>query len=573
MANLPVRNLGGVGVVTDVNPYDLPNNAFSDARNVLFDDGRISRAPVFKQLFPTPTSPLTFASIATNFNTETNTFESPQGAPTSDIRFVASYSDPTEGEVALIADKTGIVRTYPGGVLQFATPVSGTLVTNEEPWAHSQVAGISFLSRAGMIPYGRKIDTDTEYKYLSTPAGSDWSANDTCAVIRSYLDYAIALNVTKNTTEYPTMVKWSGPIGIGTTVGGVIWDPADTTSSAGENILGELRNPILDGLALGSQFIIYSENQVYLMEYTGSSLVFNFRRLFATGGIINTNCVAEVEGKHYVFGSDDIYIHDGISRKSIADGRIRKKIFKNILRNNFKKCFVLHDSATSLIYFCYKSQESNLGFNNTQFCNKAAVYNYKNDTWTFMDLPNIVGGSEITFDLTDQGYPAVGQSYQEYNTSYNSFNADTAKIPAMVGVTDTANGLTESRTYAADLPTLGKISVSPESETVKEAYVERIGIDLDDSGLPLRSYKTILSFTPQAEFDASEGDLTLKIGATDRASDPVVWYTEYDFRPDEVERIDTRASGKYLAYRLSMNEIEDFKFSGFDAEVVSTSKR
>ena len=570
MANLPVRNLGGVGVVTDVNPYDLPPNAFSDARNVLFDDGRVSRAPVFKQLFPNPTSPKAFSDYTTEtFADVTGTFENAEGDPVTDIRFVASYSDITDGEVALIADKEGGVRTYPEGSLQFATPVTGTLTSNEEPWAHAQIAGISVLSRKGMVPYGRKIDTDTEYEFFS----GDWPSTDTCAVVRSYLDFMIALNVTKDTDEFPTMVKWSDPIQVGTEVANVVWDPTDPANTAGENILAELRNPILDGLVLGSQFIIYSENQVYLMEYTGSSLVFNFRRLFPTGGIINTNCVAEVEGKHYVFGSDDIYMHDGVSRKSLADGRVRRKIFTKILRNDFKKSFVLHDSATSLIYFCYKSNESGLGFSNTDFCNKAAVYNYKNDTWTFMDLPNIVGGTEITYDLSSKNYPSATNSYQAYNTSYSSFSADTAKIPVMVGVTDTVNGLTESRTYAADLPTIGKISIEPEAETVKEAYVERLGIDLDDTGLPLRSYKTILSITPQAEFEASEGQLTLKIGATDRASDPVVWYTEYDFRPDEVERIDTKASGKYLAYRLSMNEIEDFKFSGFDAEVVSTSKR
>ena len=27
------------------------------------------------------------------------------------------------------------------------------------------------------------------------------------------------------------------------------------------------------------------------------------------------------------------------------------------------------------------------------FCNRAAVYNYKEDTWSFYDLPNVVGGS------------------------------------------------------------------------------------------------------------------------------------------------------------------------------------
>lgn len=569
MANLPVRNLGGVGVVTDVNPYDLPNNAFSDARNVVFDDGRVIRSPTFKKLFPTPTSEATFTSITGDFASNTYTFENATGEPVTDVRFVASYADPADGEVALLADKTGVVRVYLDGNLSFATPVSGTLVTNEEPWAHCQVAGISVLSRAGMVPYGRKILTDDDYEYFS----GDWASTDTCAVVRAYLDYMIAMNVTKNTVEYPTMVKWSNPIEFGTEVANVIWDPTNPANSAGENILAELKNPILDGLALGSQFIIYTTDQVYLMEYTGSSLVFNFRRLFATGGIINTNCVCEVEGKHYVFGSDDIYIHDGVSRKSIADGRVRRQVFNNILRNNFKKSFVVHDPSTSYIYFCYKTQESGQGFNETSFCNKAAVYNYKNDTWSFMDLPNAVGGSVITYDLSSSSYEATGNEYSNYNSGYNSFAADTAKIPVMVGVTDTANSLTETRAYALDLPSISKIGIKVETETLKEAYVERIGLDLDESGLPLRAYKTVQAFIPQAEFEASAGNLTLKVGAADKASSPVTWYTEYDFNPEQTDRIDTRASGKYLAYRLSMNNIEDFKFSGFDAEVISTSKR
>lgn len=573
MANLPVRNLGGVGVITDANPYDLPQNAFSDASNVIFDDGQVSRAPVFKKLFPTPTSVLTFAQMSGTFNANTNTFENASGDPVDDIRFVASYADPSDGEVALVADRTGLVRTYPNGSLAFATPAAGTLVTNDEPWSHAQVAGISVLARKGMVPYGRQIGTDTDYKYFNTPAGADWPSTDTCAVIRGYLDYMIALNVVKNTVEYPTMVKWSNPIQLGTAVGGIDWDPTNPANSAGENILAELKNPILDGLVLGSQFIIYSSDQVYVMEYTGSSLVFNFRRLFPTGGIINTNCVVEVDGKHYVFGSDDIYVHDGVSRKSLADGRVRRKVYNSILRNDAAKCFAIHDSVTNLIYFCYRSTESMASFEDTEFCNKAVIYNYKNDTWSFMDLPNVAGGTEITFDLSNKTYPVVGNSYESYNASFASFTADVAKIPVMVGVTDTGNGLTESRTYAVDLAAISKISAPAEPETLKEAYVERIGIDLDETGLPLRSYKTVLSIVPQARFDASDGYLTMRIGAADKASDAITWYTTTNFRPDIDEAIDTRAAGKYLAYRLSMNEIEDFKFSGFDAEVVSKSRR
>jgi hypothetical protein len=569
MANLPVRDLGGIGVITDANPYDLPANAFSDARNVFFDDGRVSRAPVFKKLFPTPTSQVSFADILGNFDASANTFENAEGEPVADTRFVASYADPAAGEVAVIADRTGVVRSYPNGSLAFVTPSVGTLVTNDEPWTHTQVAGISVLARLGMTPYGRKIDTDDTYEYFSV----DWPTGDTCAVVRSYLDFLVSLNVTKDGVEFPTMVKWSDPIQVGTAVADVIWDPTSTTNSAGENILADLRTPILDGLVLGSQFVIYSTDQVYLMEYTGSSLVFNFRRLFATGGVINTNCVAEVEGKHFVFGSDDIYVHDGVSRKSIADNRVRRRIFNNLRRDDRKKFFVLHDSVTNLVYFCYKSLESGLGFNNTPFCNKAAIYNYKNDTWSFMDLPNVAGGAEITFDLSDNSYPQVFESYRDHNTPYTSFASDTAKLPVMVGVTDVPNGVTESRTYGVDLPSIGKIAFPAEPETLKEAFVERIGLDLDDSGLPLRSYKTVLSITPQAEFQATDGFLTMKIGSADKASEAIVWRTTKDFKPSETERIDTRAAGKYLAYRLSMNDIEDFKFSGFDAEVVSTSRR
>ena len=37
---LPVRDLGGVGVITDINSYNLPINAFTAGINVRFDEGK-----------------------------------------------------------------------------------------------------------------------------------------------------------------------------------------------------------------------------------------------------------------------------------------------------------------------------------------------------------------------------------------------------------------------------------------------------------------------------------------------------------------------------------------------------
>jgi hypothetical protein len=568
MPNLVVRDLGSVGVVTDANPYDLPSNAFSNCNNVIFDEGRVQRSPVFKQLYPAARSSLTFADVSGTFASNTNTFENAQGGAVSSVRFVGSYADPTAGEVVFVCDNDSTIRAYPQGTLVFQTPGSGT-VTNEEPWSHIQVAGISVLARKGMHPYARVLSSGSVY---STTFG-DWGANDTATVVRSYLDFIITLNVIKGVTEYPTMVKWCDPVQYGQNLSTLKWDPADTTSSAGENILAELKTGIRDGLVLGNSFVIYAQDQVWLMEYTGSELVFNFRRLFPTGGIINTNCVAEVEGKHFVFGEDDIYMHDGMSKKSLADKRVRRKIFQALDRTKRQRFFVTHDSVANLIYFNYATVADEANFKGTAFCNRSAVYNYREDTWSFMDLPNIAGGAEANIVLSTNQYSQDLGTYQSYDTGYTTFETTSPKLPIMLGVTDTGNGLTESRVYALDLPTIGLVNLPAHQEALKEAFVERTGIDLDESGVALRKYKLVKSITPQAEFAMSDQELIFKIGSSDLPGAETVWRTTYAYKPSEQYKIDTNTSGRYLAYRLSLNDVVNFKFSGFDVEVQPLSGR
>lgn len=568
MPTLPLRQLGAVGVITDANPYDLPANAYSNCNNVIFDEKRVQRSPVFKQLFNSVRSTLAYDSSVGSFDSQTASYESSEGAPTNAVRFVSSYQDPSTGEVVLIADNDGTIRTYPNGSMTFATPGSG-LVTNDEPWSHTQVAGMSVLARKGMKPYIRNIKSDPNYSGLS----GDWPTNDTAAVARSFLDYIILMNVTKGTVEYPTMVKWSNPVEYGSSTSTINWDPSNPNFIAGENVLGELKTGIRDGGVLGNVFIIYAQDQVWLMEYTGSSFVFNFRRLFPTGGIINTNCFVEVEGKHFVFGENDIYVHDGASKKSIADGRVRRRIFQTIDRNKQKSFFVLHDSVSNLVYFCYNTKLDEISYKSTQFCNRAAVYNYAEDTWSFMDLPNIVGGSEANISLLQNLYSNLNTTYGDFNTNYVSFEGATPKLSIMLGATDITNGLTESRIYAIDLPTAGLVNLPVSLETLKESYVERVGIDLDESGTAIRNYKIVTALLPQAAVDSTESTMRWQVGATDLPNSSVVYYSDQIFYPERDYKMDMKVSGRYLAYRVSTIDIENFRLSGFDVELKQISKR
>ena len=569
MPNLPLRKLGEVGVVTDANPYDLPPNAFSNCNNVIFDEDRVQRSPVFKQVFNSIRSALSYDASVGSYDVQTTPYESAEGAPATDVRFVASYQDPSTGEVVLITDRDGTIRTYPNGTLQFATPGSVPLVTNDEPWSHCQIAGKSVLARKGMTPYIRWIGVEPEYTYLE----GDWPSGDQASVVRGFLDYIILLGTVKSGVEYPTMVKWSNPIGYADDTNDINWDPSNPNYVAGENVLGDLKTPIRDGLQLGNVFVIYAQDQVWLMEYTGSSYVFNFRRLFPTGGIINTNCVVEVEGKHFVFGENDIYMHDGNTKKSIADGRVRRKVYQTIDRSSQKAFFTLHDSVSNLIYFCYKTKLDEISYRNTQFCNRAAVYNYMEDTWSFMDLPNIVGGAETNISLIQNLYSQLNDSYDLFNTNYVSFEGTTPKLAIMLGATDTSNQLTESRVYAIDLPTAGLVNLPIEMETLKESWVERIGVDLDETGAGLKNYKIITCIVPQASFDATDSKFTWQVGASDLPNGAVTYYSTQDYFPEQDYQLQMKVAGRYLAYRVGTLDIENFRLSGFDAEIKEISRR
>ena len=558
MNTLPVRTLGAIGVIADTTPYDLPLNAFSKAINVLFDEGRVQRSPVFKSLYSAFRSSKSFEEFPdAPDESPTATFENTLGGLTSAQRFIGSYST-SVAESVLVCDKDGGVREYLNGELKIVSPFSETPVDNDAPWTHAQAAGVSVLARKGMRPYARNLATETAYGELR----GDWNPKHSCAVMRSYNDFLIALNVTKDGVEFPTMVKWCHPLQYSPNMNlGIVWATDDPTKLSGENPLGEMKTHIRDGLSLARSFVIYSQDQVWSMDFTGGTDVFNFRKIFSTGGIIATNCVAEVESIHYVFGEDDLYTHDGMSMRPLADEKVRKKVYRDMDRNKRDSFFVHHDSTTNLIYFCYVSNDPDASYPGTAYCNMAAVFNYRNSTWSFMDLPNVCGGAETNLGLGQAGFP-------------NGSTTLTPRVSCMLGITDLPNGLSESRVYAVDTPDVGMVQLPAHPETVKPVLLERIGIEFDkEANFELRSYKTIRAILPQVLFPGATGELEFTLGASDFIDGPVYWQEPQPFDHKTQYKVDSRAAGRYLSIRCKSYTADFFRWMGYDIETIRTAKR
>jgi hypothetical protein len=331
-----------------------------------------------------------------------------------------------------------------------------------------------------------------------------------------------------------------------------------------------MKTGIVDGMTLGTKFIVYSKDQVWLMEFVGGTFIHNFRKLFSDCGVINQNCVAEVEGAHYVFDHNDIYIHDSNTRQSICDERVKSYIFGGLNTAKTNRCFVHHNADLDEVMFCYVSGDDMAEYTSGDRCNRAAVFNYKSQTWSFVDLPNVSSSttgtisSSITYQNTNT-YDDIGGSYYSQESGYNVHNL-------FVGSKVIANGLSSDKLYGLDLSDTGSLSFDLDDEANKSPFLEREGIDLDEMS-PLSGYKVITKIVPQVETENSDKNFKFTFGSTDLIGQNVSYGNQTTFNGAVDYKIDTRAAGRYLSYKMTVTDNKDFSFLGFDLDVLTTGRR
>lgn len=485
------------------------------------------------------------------------------GLPAAQPWFCVGYR-PSDGfDRVFIANEDGKVYRYAGGTTEDVTAVGFAAGSTGTPWTSAFLGDVLYINRTSHVPrYWGPVSTKLE----NLP---NWDANWRCGSLRAFKDFLVAINVSKAGASYPSMVKWSDLTLAGQVPGS--WDHTVTTNSAGENILGELNSPLIDGVSLRDVFILYSETQVWLMEHSGGQEIFRFRKVFNEGGIINHNCAIEVEGKHFVFGVNDIYVHDGTSKQSIADDRVKDFVFRTMNVKMSDRFFVHHNPNLNEVLFCYVSGDPDVKFVGPTRCNKAAVYNYSNNTWGFMDLPNVASMTSanldqvMTYANATMSYEKIGGTYYGQEDSYQSHNV-------AVSAPLTTGGITASKLYGLDPMDNGSLAYELDTEGYASAYVERIGLDLDDVGGDLVGFKLLRRIYPQVTIYRSI-PLQIQVGASETPSGNVVWDEKQAFDPYTNYKIDTRVSGRYLALRFFVDTPADFEISGFDADVTTAGRR
>ena len=114
------------------------------------------------------------------------------------------------------------------------------------------------------------------------------------------------------------------------------------------------------------------------------------------------------------------------------------------------------------------------------------VYNYRKNTWSFMDLPNVSSGTVINLNTVETYASATSLTYELVGGSYFDQEDSLIVTVVMVGQDNASDGITSDKIYGLDLSDEGSISFQLDTEATKRAIVERIGIDLDETKRGIR---------------------------------------------------------------------------------------
>ena len=547
MPIVKLRNLGAAGVITDQDPYALPVGTWSSAVNARFRNNKITPAPVFR----TVKSPLAEASPRYSFTAGLGS--------TNNEMFIGYLS--------------GNVYYYNNGTETLYSPAGYVTSDAETNWTSYTIGNVVYVNRADRPPW-YLLPTGSSFVDLSTTGAAPdrWDPTWRAKIIAQCGGAIVALNVSKGAASYPTMVKTSSIVEADSIP--TSWDHTNPATLATENILQAMDGQITDACQLGQDLIIYGLREAYRMHADGSTFVYSYTKLSYAKGSINTNCAIELDGKNYVFGLDDIWVHDGISEESLCDTQTRDYIYSSLNITKANRCWVQYNPRLNELYFGYVSGDPNVHFYGVNGCNRQAVYNMTTKTWTFDDLPSIFNTDNgpvsniLTYDTVTTTYDNMGGSYQDQEDGGK-------RIVVCVGDANPTYGVSSSL-YAFDFEGAGSVAPYPvDHNATGPVKLERVGIDLDELDAELREYKLISSVYPQARVDTSGGHmLQISIGASDYPNDiSPTWGPYQPYDGVQYRKLDYNIAGRWVGIRVLWDDWHSFTLTGLDLDIKTHGKR
>lgn len=511
MTIVTYRLIGKDGIVLDGSRTDNQPSAFTYVRNVRFRDDVAELMYGHNQI----------------------------GSNVTAAPYYLGYAADSVNGYWVAAGLTNVYCSLSGtGAWASITRAAGTYsATADARWNGGTLNGILVLNNG--------VDTP---QYWSTPSAATqlqnltaWPASTRCTALRPHKYFLMAINIIQGAGNYPHRVMWSHPADPGSVPSS--WDVTDATKDAGWLDLPGDDNAI-DGGTLRDSFIVYKQRSTHLMQHIGGNDIFRRQQIFTESGILTTNCWTELNGTHVVFTASDVIQHDGATANSIIDRKMRRWLFQNIDETYAGRSFVCKQHYFNEVWICFPEA------GNTT-CNLALVWNWKNNTLSIRDIPNIAhAASGPISGAATSTWASDSDSWASDTLGWNA-SEFTPNLQRLVMASPATNKL-----FLADTGTSYSGSAIP-------GVLERSGLDFGDSS----KIKTITRVRPK--FKGEGNEVNLYIGSQSDPYGAVTYTNAMPFTIGDDYKADCFKSGRFISFKVESScpawQLESIDF---DVEVI-----
>lgn len=522
MPTYPVSLVGQHGIIRDVPAHMLPVNAWSNGNNVRFRNGFVEKILGQTPLFGTPSvAPYGVFSVSDGSN----------------IFWVYTGL----AAVYVVKDRvhTNITRSVGGAYT----------ASINTPWMMTNFQGVPIFNNENDVP--QMWTPISAVQVLQ--ALSNWTSTWRTKSLRAFKQFLVAVNVTKGATTYPRMVKWSHGAASGAVPSS--WDETDETIDAGEFELSGTMGHCMDSLPLGDTLIIYKEDAIWGMQYVGGTKVMRFFPLDEEVGIAGPRQVALLQsGRHIVLSTDDVFVFNGQTRKSILDERMRTTLFESINNDAFRRSFVVVNHLYREAWICVPTGSATLP-------NTALVWNWVENTLTLRDIPTIAHANfgylpGFNLRITEDGRYRITEA------------GDTRAVES--GLDWQTNAV--ARAVVLARPSSQNLLLADDTfqfeTTDYESYVERTGLGIPfRAGQPpdISSMKLLTAVWPWIE-GTDGGVVKVYVGSQDSPDGPVTYDAPFNYVIGTTKQVPTRRHGRVFALKFLSDSNVDWKLRGYDLD-------
>ena len=306
MPVLNIRNIGSEGVNSDIEPWDLPPASLTDginyrlsANKVQSVGGTVPAAPVAGDQLGHITQSTDFSGNSTWVLCGENSIKLYDGQQYTDIGSTVRTMDPRFSNLD-------------------ATEWSSCRIGQVVFLNHPQLYPIYWVDGQGAVGQAQKLDW-----HIGDETWDD--KGNSCRILRAHKNFLWGLGMREGNEEYRDKVWWSHPAeptGIPFS-----WRP---TSEQQDSIAGWVNlgrgGSVVGGESLRDSFVIYSEEALNIMDFTGDALGWRRRSVSSTAGLASKESLIEVQGQHFFISPGDILTFDGNSVQSMMHNRLRKRL-------------------------------------------------------------------------------------------------------------------------------------------------------------------------------------------------------------------------------------------------------